>query len=637
MKQSIVINSQRKEEKPSIEDKTRAAQECHYQDARSEVRPQGISKVLLWDAWNVVRKELLRASIRDVVDFLDYDVEPDGWIETLLSQLSSGQYQPEPPVRFTLGKSGGFSRTMTQPSIPDLVLYRAIVDKLYNQARERENKHVYLRIRQLPPSPASAQQRAEHAKSQRTIYAWLIYARYRRQLIVKEARPYVVLTDISTFFDSLLHSHVNEALRDCAVETASFDLLFQLLDCFSTQQNEAMSQGISLPVDEFDCSRTLAHLTLFSHDERMAKLVGEDNYIRWVDDQSLTVSSYAEGLRVLCEVEKSLAKLHLPPSVKKSRVLTMAEARRHFHFHTHRMLHNVETRMKRATTRRQRRRLASELRVIWEKAQRHGGTGEFDKILGRFYKLAGIARLRFLRARALQDVLTNPRMVGTICDYMRSSGTVSEYLNWGKTLMHHEEQIYPDVNVGLTESLLRLEPESLEEKKILELADRLLSKTTNIPGASECQALAPLIIFRFGDRRSPSLLQRFFEGEHNQVSASVVRSVAAVCSSYGIKEFGIIGRSRNSSVRLHSADIVKLISTICRYTDVPYRFNGRLRLRNDLMSGRQYVDTRSLLTLRLFMLSRAPRVVNWVSDWKAKALAKPISVYDRLLIKRFLK
>jgi hypothetical protein len=634
MKLGIVINIQRKEEKPSIEDKTRAAQEGHYQDAKSEVRPDGITKVLLRDTWYVIRKELPRASRRDVVDYLDYDVEPDVWIERVLSQLSSGQYQPKPPFRFTLGKSGGFSRTMTQPSISDLVLYRAIVDKLYNDARERENKHVYLR---LPPLLAQAQQRAAHAKSQRTIFAWLKYARYRRQLIGKKARPYVVLTDISTFFDSLLHSHVHEALRDCGVETATSDLLFQLLNCFSTQQNEPMSHGIGLPVDEFDGSRTLAHLTLFSHDDRMAKLVGEDNYIRWVDDQNLAVSSHAEGLRVLCEVGNSLANLHLSPSVKKSRVLTMAEARRHFHLDIHRMLNNAETRMKRATTRRQRRRLASVLRVIWRKARCHEGTGEFDKVLRRFYKLAGIARLRFLRGRALQDVLTNPRMVGRICDYMRSSGTVSEYLNWGKTLMHHEEQIYPDVNIGLTESLLRLEPKSLEVKKILELGKTLLSKTTNIPGASECQALAPLIIFRFGGRRCLSLLQRILKDEETQLSASVVRSVAVVCSSYGIKEFGIIRHSRNSSVRLHSTEIVNLISTICRYTDVPYRFNGRLRLRYDLMSGRQYLDTRSLMTLRLFMLSRAPRVVNWVSDWKAKALAKPISVYDRLLINRFLK
>ena len=39
----------------------------------------------------------------------------------------------------------GFSRTMTLPSIPDLVLYRSIVDYLYRKAKRREHSHVYFR------------------------------------------------------------------------------------------------------------------------------------------------------------------------------------------------------------------------------------------------------------------------------------------------------------------------------------------------------------------------------------------------------------------------------------------------------------------------------------------------------------
>ena len=34
----------------------------------------GITKSSLWDAWKAVRKEIRTASIRDVIDLLDYDV-----------------------------------------------------------------------------------------------------------------------------------------------------------------------------------------------------------------------------------------------------------------------------------------------------------------------------------------------------------------------------------------------------------------------------------------------------------------------------------------------------------------------------------------------------------------------------------
>src|SRR4051812_45616378 len=94
---------------------------------------RGITRSSLWKSWKLVRKELKNSSIRDVVDFLDYDVNPDVWIDRLLGQIASGDYDPDVPRRFTLGKSKGFSRTMALPSVPDLVLYRAIVDYIYGR------------------------------------------------------------------------------------------------------------------------------------------------------------------------------------------------------------------------------------------------------------------------------------------------------------------------------------------------------------------------------------------------------------------------------------------------------------------------------------------------------------------------
>ncbi len=94
----------------------------------------GISKTSLWKSWKAIRKELKHSSVRDVVDFLEYDVDPDVWINRPLFHISNGMYEPTAPQRFTLGKSTGLSRRMTFPSIPDLVLYRTIVDFLYIKA-----------------------------------------------------------------------------------------------------------------------------------------------------------------------------------------------------------------------------------------------------------------------------------------------------------------------------------------------------------------------------------------------------------------------------------------------------------------------------------------------------------------------
>jgi hypothetical protein len=324
---------------------------------------RGITKTSLWSTWKIIRAELRNASIRDVIDFVDYDVDPNKWIQRLLDQISTGRYEPATPFRFTIGKSNGFSRTMTQPSIPDLVLYRTIVDAIYRKALKREHQHVYFKRERLQKAQNLAQKQGKQQMnwatqyrmtSQRSFYNWLRYAQYRKHLLLQAIHPYLVVSDITNFFDSVLHSHVEEALRGLPIAPRMLGVLFFLLERLSIRQDYASSHGISLPVDEFDCSRTLAHLTLFRHDDTMVELVGEDCYVRWMDDQNLGVPSKAGGLRVLSEVGRSLARLHLSPNTKKSRILTLGEARRHFHLDLNDMLDKAEATAKVAKTHKQR-------------------------------------------------------------------------------------------------------------------------------------------------------------------------------------------------------------------------------------------------------------------------------------------
>lgn len=253
----------------------------------------GINRTALWSTWKIIRAEIRNGTVRDVIDFVDYDVDPDVWIKRLLEQIASGRYEPAIPFRFTIAKASGFSRTMTQPTIPDLVLYRTIVDILYRKTLRREHSHVYFKRQRLQKAQAAAQQQAAQQvqwagqyrmTSKRSFYNWLRFAQYRKHLLLQAVHPCLVVTDITNFFDSLLHSHVEEALRGIAVAPRMLGLLSFLLERLSIRQDYASSAAISLPVDEFDCSRTLAHMTLFTHDDAMVELVGEGNYVRWMDD-----------------------------------------------------------------------------------------------------------------------------------------------------------------------------------------------------------------------------------------------------------------------------------------------------------------------------------------------------------------
>ena len=103
----------------------------------------GIDKGSLWRSWKDIRKQLSRILMRDITDYVEFDIDPDWWIEKLLKDVEIGRYEPASPVRFTLAKKLGFSRQMTFPHIPDLVLYRTVTGYLYERAKRLEKGHVY--------------------------------------------------------------------------------------------------------------------------------------------------------------------------------------------------------------------------------------------------------------------------------------------------------------------------------------------------------------------------------------------------------------------------------------------------------------------------------------------------------------
>jgi hypothetical protein len=454
---------------------------------------------------------------------------------------------------------------MTLPSVPDLVLYRAIVDCFYSKAKRKQHQH----------------------------------------------------------------SHVEEALRGLVVPPRMVGLLFFLLERLSIRQDYSGSHGISLPVDEFDCSRNLAHMVLFSHDDTMVRLVGENAYIRWMDDQIIGVQSRAEGLHVLSVIGKSLGRLHLAPNAKKSRILSLSEARRHFHLDLNGLLDKAEQISRSGMI----RRLHPLLQRIWVKAQPQEGIGEFGKVLKRLYRLAGTANARFLRRRALKDVLSDPGLAERVCDYMRTSGSEAEYLNFVVNLMNADEQIYADVNVAAVEAFLRVEASGLVARRIRSLAVSLLQGKFVVPGAEECMAIAPLLILRFGDRRFLALLEGSLAGQ--KVSSALVLRSSAM-ASYGIKEFSAVRRAAGRLLRNPLASVVLLIERIREYDEVPGRYRNRLALRFDSVQKIKYIDMRCLLTARLLSLNRTEAVQLWLRDWKHQTLASSISSYDRTLLSRML-
>jgi hypothetical protein len=190
------------------------------------------------------------------------------------------------------------------------------------------------------------------------------------------------------------------------------------------------------------------------------------------------------------------------------------------------------------------------------------------------------------------------------------------------------------VNRVLLESLLRLEPTRAENAALREIGSKLLRHTFPYPGASDCAAIAPLILLRFGDRRSLPLLQRCFENKDERVSSPCVRASAIVFASYGPEQAGALRRAASRMLRNHLSEMVKMLDAIEEYQEVPKRFLQRINTNYDPVSGQMFLDMRSLITARLLGLNRRPKVKVWLTERRKYLLGKSLSQFDQELIKR---
>ena len=219
-----------------------------------------------------------------------------------------------------------------------------------------------------------------------------------------------------------------------------------------------------------------------------------------------------------------------------------------------------------------------------------------------------------------------------ICDYVRVCETTREYLRFVTDLLHSDEQIYPDVTLALFESLLRVRASRREAARIRSLAVQALQQKLGAPGQLECGIVAPLLIIRFGDRRSIRLLKGVLERDAHRLDAHVARALGLAISSYGVAEFRYVRRVASRLLRNHLASVVLMVERIGRYSEVPPRYGGRLKTRYDSVEGRAFFDMRNLLTVRLLALNKRRRVVQWIQDWRAKVLAEKLVRADKSML-----
>jgi hypothetical protein len=272
----------------------------------------------------------------------------------------------------------------------------------------------------------------------------------------------------------------------------------------------------------------------------------------------------------------------------------------------------------------------------WRIASRNKDQGEWEKIQKRYYRLAGLTKAKFLRARAARDLLDTPTLTERIADYMRCSGSVNEYLRFVRRILAHKEQVHEDVEFILIESLLRLEVKGTQARALSKFGLEVLEDVVALRKNSFFASPACLLALRFGGRSIRARVLRFFRERRMAKHSQLIRASAIVYSTYGPSEFREVRKAAAFLLNNPLALMVRMIKRIQGLKQVPDRFKARLNLRRDSVAGRLYLDMRTYVAARLLRLNRRKAVRLWLLQWAKQTMKQRISSFDRSLIKRLI-
>jgi hypothetical protein len=312
----------------------------------------------------------------------------------------------------------------------------------------------------------------------------------------------------------------------------------------------------------------------------------------------------------------------------------LKQAKIHFHLEANAQLDALENEIMKRT--KSRRGLVRGLAKEWRVASLQKDQGEWEKIQKRFYRLAGLIRAKFLRKRAVRDLLNAPTLTERIADYMRCSGSVTDYLKFMRRVVAHREHVHEDVELILVESLLRLEASGIRARSLLKFGLGVLEDVVALRKSPVFANPACLVVLRFGGRRTITQLRRFFREEKLAKQAQLIRASAIAYSTYGLSEFREIRKAAAVLLSNPLALMVRMIKKIQGLNQVTDRFKARLNLRRDPVGGRFYLDMRTYVAGRLLRLNKRTAVSTWLQQWAGNLVTKRISSFDRKLIRRLV-
>jgi hypothetical protein len=447
-----------------------------------------------------IRREVRLIGARDAVDWIDWFVSLEESLSVLSRDVISGSYYPSTPTRYEIAKSHGAFRIITSFNMRDAIVYRHICDEALVRALPMKVAGSFF-SRRHAATPIGKTLALNVADYHTFFDVWLQFNQYRAHTMLNNIYRILVVTDITNYFDSIQHDLLIEYLSPLRLPRKVMGLLGRLLEAFKPSAGHSPNPRVGLPVDELDCSRELAHLFLFEHDSRIADEFGENNYVRWLDDQNIGVRSLTEARRVLNTLTRSLASQKLTVNAGKTKFLHPTEVVRHFQLDANKEIDNWTDAFK-IIVPLNLAQAREALHEMWGRISTgaHVEVGNWAKILKRIYAASTRVDSELLEQQALQDLIQHPELDERIFQYYAKRNRSQQLLGLFSDYCSAGENLFEGTESAFFESLLLLDPNPALTIQIRVLASQFAS------GAAAGQSGKPL-------GRSSAILALYWFGE----------------------------------------------------------------------------------------------------------------------------
>lgn len=443
--------------------------------------------------------------VRDPLDNLDFEVNLDSNIDSLVFEINSSNYQPRRPYLHLSAKSKGINRPTVVFDVKDALVYRFCIEQIEDELiKKTRQKNIRGGIKITHNIDNNSEDFYE-----KSFRDWMDHQK-EIQVSLKN-KKYLVTTDIASYFENINLLVLKDLVRgDVSGKNCVLNLLFYFLENTRFRHDYEVNTFNGLPQEGIDCSRILAYYFLSPHDQAMGEFCKkyDADFYRFVDDMSIAVNTEVDGKWALKQMTESLRKLNLVSSIEKTSITRSDKAKEELFFDENNRLTELESELKNKI------KLDEDIKQTIKEIKKYyrkliGAKKEiyknWSKVLKRFYSLFTYSKSNFFFVKLIDHLKNYPLLFSDnkIIKYLlqnKERNKFSDVIELLVDYLYSQENLYPSVESNILELLL-VDQNSYSQdtvEKIKKLSSDIFFSANGYKSLSDyARALSCLLIFRF--------------------------------------------------------------------------------------------------------------------------------------------